>query len=151
LRPGTENISLIAGMCEALNNAYKNINTNIEHVKKMENLFIKRLNESGIEYTVNGSPRITGLINITFNGVDGQSLLMHLDMCGIAISFGSACASGSTKASSILLETGMNEKIAKETVRISIGKFINEDHIETLINQLISIISRLKRKEEKVG
>ena len=84
-------------------------------------------------------------MNITFFNVDGNSLVMNLDMNNIAISFGSACASGSTSAPLALLEMGMPDDEAKCTVRISIGKFITKDDIDNLADTINKIISRIKK------
>jgi len=148
LSPGTENISLIAGMSKALDIAYNKMIENSEHIKGMEQKFIHSLNDSNINYKINGFPRLSGIINVTFNDIDGHDLLMNLDLRGIAISFGSACASGSAKASSALLETGMLKEDAKKTVRISIGKFIKKKDIDTLIDNLKKIIPCSKPKGE---
>ena len=150
LRPGTENVSLISGMTEALAFAYAEMEKNILHIKKMEDLFIAELKKSEINFKINGNPRLSGLINITFNDIDGQTLLMQLDMLGIAISYGSACASGSSKPSTALLNIGLSEKSAKKTVRISIGKYITKDNILSLVSNLQSIIPKTDKVGEKV-
>lgn len=143
-RPGTESISLIAGMTEALKISFEDYNKNCEHIQKLENLFFSELDKTAIQYNVNGSPRLSGIINITFDNFDGQTLLMNLDMNGIAISYGSACSSGTSKPSSALLEIGLTEQKAKNTVRISIGKFINVDDIKYLVATLEKIICSSK-------
>jgi len=143
-RPGTENIALIAGMTEALKISFEDYNKNCEHIQKLENLFFSELDKTAIQYNVNGSPRLSGIINITFDNFDGQTLLMNLDMNGIAISYGSACSSGTSKPSSALLEIGLTEQKAKNTVRISIGKFINDDDIKYLVATLEKIICNSK-------
>ena len=143
-RPGTENIALIAGMTEALKISFEDYNKNYEHIQKLENLFFSELDKTAIQYNVNGSHRLSGIINITFDNFDGQTLLMNLDMNGIAISYGSACSSGTSKPSSALLEIGLTEQKAKNTVRISIGKFINVDDIKYLVATLEKIICNSK-------
>jgi len=140
ISPGTESPSLISGMAYALELSLINLNSNSKKIKEMENLFITLLNNTEIKYKLNGSPRLNGFINITFFDYDGYSLLLNLDMKNIAISYGSACSSGSAKASNALLVTGMDEKIAKNTVRISIGNFINDEDIEKLVKTLEEII-----------
>ncbi len=141
-RPGTESISLIAGMSEALKIALENLDSNKQHIENLENLFFSELDKTKISYTVNGKNRMKGFINITFHEVDGQSLLMNLDINGIGVSFGSACSSGTTKASNALLEIGLNQKAAKETIRISIGNFITKDNIFSIINSITNIINQ---------
>ena len=142
IRPGTENPSLISGMCYALEIATEDLDKNSKHIKKMENLFVKLLNESKINYKINGHSRLEGILNITFFDFDGHSLLLNLDMRNIAISFGSACASGTAKASPSLLSIGLKDDIAKNTVRISIGKHIMEQDIYTLVDALKGIIQK---------
>ena len=101
-------------------------------------------------YKINGSPRIQGFFNITFYDYDGQALLMNLDMNGIAISYGSACSSGSTKISPALLDIGMSEKDAKNTVRISIGKFITQENILFLIDKINLVVSKNHKEKTHV-
>ena len=103
IRPGTESPSLISGMCHALEIAMNDLEKNSIHINNMENLFFELLDKTNIKYNVNGKSRLKGIINITFFDYDGHSLLLNLDMRNIAISFGSACASGTAKASPVLL------------------------------------------------
>ena len=77
---------------------------------------------------------------MTFPNTDGQSLVMQLDMAGIGISFGSACASGTAKASSILQDVGLTEEEALSTVRISFGKIHSLNDIETVVNAIYQIL-----------
>jgi len=138
--PGTENVSMISGMAHALEISIKGINKDTNHILEMEKLFFKLLDDTSIKYKLNGENRLPGFINITFFDFDGHSLLLNLDMKNIAISFGSACSSGSAKASTALLSTGMKENIANKTVRISIGKFITEENIIHLVQSIEKII-----------
>ncbi len=140
-RPGTESTSLIAGMSEALKVAIKNLSSNKKHINQLEHLFISELDKTNVSYTLNGKSRMNGFLNITFHGIDGQALLMNLDMNGIGVSFGSACSSGSTKASNALLEIGLDQKSAKETIRISIGNFITEKNIFSIVQSINEIIT----------
>ena len=145
LRAGTENISFIAGMELALKIAYDNLQINNDKIKILEQYFINKLNSYNIKYRINGVDRLPGFLNITFFEVDGNNLLMNLDMHNISISFGSACSSGTTSAPIALLESGMPHNEAKCTVRISIGKFINEPEINKLAEALNEIIGRIKK------
>ena len=85
-------------------------------------------------------------MNITFFGVEGHALLMNLDILGIAISYGSACSSGSANAPLALLEIGMPKNEASSSVRISIGKMIKREDIDKLISSLSDIILRIQKK-----
>jgi len=146
MRAGTENISAIAGMDLALNIAHSNFTSNHDYVKSLENHFLKKLTENNIDYRINGEHnRINGILNITFFQVDGHALLINLDMLNIAISYGSACSSGSASVPKTLLEINMPEEEARCTVRISIGKTINIDDIDFLADSIKNIIGRIKK------
>ena len=123
-------------------------NTLLENKKKileLENYFIGLLENSNIQYRLNGINRIKGIMNLTFFGVEGHGLLMNLDMQGIAISYGSACSSGSANAPQALIEMGMEENEARCSVRISIGKMIKKNDIKQLFETICNIISRIKK------
>ena len=146
LRAGTENISSIAGMSLALEIAETDYTNNRKIVSDLEKYFINALNTANINYRINGLNRIPGILNITFFDVEGHSLLMNLDMLGIAISYGSACSSGSASVPLALLEIGMPKYEASCSVRISIGKMIKKEDIDKLINSLSNIILRIQKK-----
>jgi len=144
LRPGTENISAIAGLGLAISKACKNINQNIEYVKNLENIFLEQLDSYKINYVLHIENRLPGVLAIGFPNIDGQSLLIALDLKGVAVSFGSACSSGTTKASQILLDSEISEELAQSTLRISFGKIHSEEDILYVAKQLSDIIKRLK-------
>ena len=145
LRAGTENISSILGMAKALEIANDSLFENKKKILELENYFIELLENSNIQYRLNGENRLSGIMNLTFFGVEGHGLLMNLDMQGIAISYGSACSSGSANAPQALIEIGMKEDEARCSVRISIGKMIQKDDIKKLFNSICNIISRIKK------
>ena len=140
LRPGTENIVGIHGMSIALQKSMETIDEWSEKIKNYDNLFLENLDKLDVRYTVNGENRISGILNITFDEISSQDLVIALDMQGYAISGGSACSSGSVKASLTLSEIGMDEKLALKTVRISFGKNLTKDNIIGLSNSISSII-----------
>ena len=143
LRPGTENISGIAGLGLSISMACDNIEKNIKYVKNLEEIFIKQLNSYKINYILHIKDRLPGVITIGFPNIDGQSLLIALDLKGIAVSFGSACSSGTTKASQILLDAGIDENLAKSTLRFSFGKIHTEEDVKYVTEQLSIILKRL--------
>ena len=147
LRSGTENISSILGMAKALEISNDNNDTNKRQILKLESYFIELLKQSNIDYRINGANRLPGILNITFFGVEGHGLLMNLDMQGIAISYGSACSSGSANAPQALIEIGMEENEARCSVRISIGKMIVKDDIDKLFISIKNIVDRVKSNE----
>lgn len=145
LRAGTENISSILGMAKALEISNETLLENKKKILELENYFIGLLENSNIQYRLNGINRLKGIMNLTFFGVEGHGLLMNLDMQGIAISYGSACSSGSANAPQALIEMGMEEKEARCSVRISIGKMIEKNDIKQLFETICNIISRIKK------
>ena len=145
LRPGTENISGIAGLGMAISKACDNIKENMSYINGLEKAFINKLNHYNIDYIIHIKDRLPGVLAMAFPGIDGQSLLIGLDLKGIAVSFGSACSSGTTKASKILLDAGINENLAKSTLRISFGKIHTKNDVEYVAEQLSIILERLKK------
>jgi cysteine desulfurase len=148
LRPGTENIPGIAGFGLAAQLATKEIITNIENILNLEKRFLSALTNNNIQFTRHCNSHIPGLMNISFHDVKSQSLIMNLDMEGIAISAGSACASGTLTASKVLLQLGVSEKLASESVRISLGKLHSEDDVDYIIKKIIQLIPRLHKTAE---
>jgi cysteine desulfurase len=144
LRPGTENIPGIAGFGLAAELATENLPTNIENILELEKRFLNARTENSIEFTRHCTSHIPGLMNISFHDVLSKPLLMNLDMEGVAISAGSACASGTLKASKVLLQMGVSEKLASESVRISLGKLHTKDDVDYAIQKIIELITRLK-------
>ena len=91
--------------------------------------------------------RIPGVFNITFPNMDGKNLVMQLDMNGIGISFGAACASGTTKTSNMLIDMKLSEEEASSTVRISFGKIHDHDDIKIVVESIHDIFNKYKKKE----
>ncbi|SVD03684.1 uncharacterized protein METZ01_LOCUS356538, partial [marine metagenome] len=105
-----------------------------------------QLNDKDIDYKINGSERVPGVLNMTYPNIDGQSLVMQLDIAGIGISFGAACASGTTKPSKMLLNMGITEKEAQSTVRISFGKIHSLKDVETVVKAIHQILIQQSEK-----
>ncbi len=146
LRPGTENIAGIAGLGMAIKMATDSLEQNTNYIKTLESLFIDGLNKNNINYILHIEDRVPGVFALGFPKIDGQSLLISLDLKGIAVSFGSACSSGTTKASQILLDAGIDNEIAKSTLRFSFGKIHSKDDINYIVEQLSIILKRLDKK-----
>lgn len=157
-RAGTENVAGIVGFGTAIELITKNID---EHIKKLTRLRDKLIDGIlKIPYTrLNGHPikRLPGNVNVSFEFVDGESLILSLDMEGICVSSGSACTAGSIDPSHVLLAIGLPEEIAHGSLRLTIGEENTEEEIDTVINKLPKIVDRLRQmsplfervKEEK--
>ena len=140
LRASTENIGGIGGFGMAAELSTSKLKENTDHILRLESYFLNLLNEQNISYTINGTKRIPGVFNITFHGVNGQDLVMQLDFSGIGISFGSACTSGTVKASEMLLEMGITKEDALSTVRISFGKIHQLEDVKKVADSIGEIL-----------
>ena len=140
LRASTENIGGIGGFGMAAELSTSKLKENTSHILRLESYFLNLLNEQNISYTINGTKRIPGVFNITFHGVNGQDLVLQLDFSGIGISFGSACTSGTVKASEMLLEMGITKEDALSTVRISFGKIHQLEDVKKVADSIGEIL-----------
>ncbi len=142
--PGTENIFAIAGLGFAIEMLSKN---NSEKTRRLRDKIIDVLLEEVPGSKLNGSreKRLPNNINVTFKGVEGESLMIALDREGIAVSTGSACASGSLAPSYVLLALGLAHEEAHGSLRISLGRFTTEKEVDYLLEKLPPIINRLRK------
>jgi len=150
-RAGTENVAAIVGFAESVRIAIANMNENYIKVKKLNDYFWKGLVSSGIKELIKNSSSENSpyILSITFNpshyNNESESMLMFLDIHGIAASSGSACASGTLKPSHVILAAGYSEEYSKGTLRFS---FSAENTIAQ-IDYTISILSKLAEKIRK--
>ena len=145
-RAGTENIPGIVGYAKACEIAKANMDNHIETLTKLRTKLIDGILEK-IPYTkVNGSleHRLPGNVNFSIEFIEGEGILLMLDMLGIAASSGSACTSGSLDPSHVLMAMGLPHEIAHGSLRLSIGDFTTEEDIDYIIDNLPKIIERLR-------
>lgn len=145
-RAGTENVAGIVGLAKALELAYENLE---EHNKKLIYLRDKLIEEvtSKIDYVrLNGHPqkRLPGNVNFSIEFIEGEALLLSLDMMGIAASSGSACTSGSLDPSHVLLAIGLPHEIAHGSLRFTLGDFNTEEDVDYVVENLVKIVKRLR-------
>ncbi len=141
LRAGTENIASIVGMAVALKNNLSHLDENVAHIKKLEQKLIDGLHEKEIQFVRNGSSmHVPGNISLSFDNCEGEALLHRLDLMGISVSTGSACNSEDTQVSHVLQEIGLSDRLARGTIRISLGKTNTEEDIEIILSALSKII-----------
>ncbi|MTD42372.1 aminotransferase class V-fold PLP-dependent enzyme [Erwinia sp. CPCC 100877] len=147
-RAGTENLAGITGMATAvslLTDTEKQQRR--EQYHRYEKLIIEKLNEAKIAYRINGNPdnKLAHILNLHFEGVPSDLLLMHLDLRGIAVSTGSACTAGTVDPSHVLEALyGKEHPAIKESVRISFGLGNDEAQIHYFADQLIEIIHKIR-------
>ena len=139
-RASPENFGGSGGFGMAAELSTSKLEENTNHILRLESYFLNLLNEQNISYTINGTKRIPGVFNITFHGVNGQDLVMQLDFSGIGISFGSACTSGTVKASEMLLEMDITKEDALSTVRISFGKIHQLEDVKKVADSIGEIL-----------
>jgi cysteine desulfurase len=145
-RAGTENVPAIVGMGKALELAYDNLEAHNEKLISLRESLIEKI-EKNIDYVkLNGhrTKRLPGNVNFSFKFIEGESLLLSLDMVGIAGSSGSACTSGSLDPSHVLLAIGLSHEIAHGSLRLSLSEANTEEDIDYVVKNLVQIVQRLR-------
>lgn len=158
-RAGTENMASIVGMATAIKDATDYLQENAEKVTAMRNRLIDGL--KGIERSrINGDleHHLPGTLNMCFEGIEGESLLLLLDAKGICASSGSACTSGSLDPSHVLLSIGVPVEIAHGSLRLSISEYNTMEQMDHIVKSVPEVVSYLRsispvweriKKEEK--
>ena len=142
LRAGTEALHQIAGMAKALKLSYSNLETEQKHILELRKYLITQLKTAFPEFKINGNPDgFYTVLNVLlpFEATKTAMLLFHLDMKGIAVSRGSACQSGSIKASHVLAEMLSVEDLKKPSLRISFSHYNTKEDIDILVEALKTI------------
>lgn len=145
-RAGTENIAYMVGLGKAIEMATADIDGHNKQIMALRDGLIQRINDK-IDYVkLNGHPekRLPGNVNFSFEFIEGEALLLSLDMVGIAGSSGSACTSGSLDPSHVLLAIGLPHEIAHGSLRLSIGDFNSEEELDYVVDNLAEIVQRLR-------
>ena len=147
-RAGTENVAGAAGFAVALRLAYDEFDARNAHARTFRDRLLAEL-PARIPYTrVNGpldsARRISNNVNVCFQFVEGEAVLLGLDMAGIAASSGSACTSGSLEPSHVLTAMGVPTEIARSSLRLTVGKGNTPEEIETVLEVLPRLVARLR-------
>ncbi len=146
-RAATENLAGMAGLAKALEIAVENLDKNTEYMRKKRDRLIEGI-ENNIPYCrlngPRGDRRLCNNVNFSFKYIEGESILMLLNMYGIAASSGSACASGSLDPSHVLLAIGLPHEIAHGSLRLSISEDTTDEEIDKVIEVLPQIVQRLR-------
>lgn len=144
-RPSTENVAGIVGLGKAIEIAVDEMEQESERLSKLRDKLIKELIERIPYAKLNGPTgerRLPANVNISFVGVEGETLLLDLDDIGVFASTGSACASGDLEASHVLLAIGLSHGVAHGSIRLSLGETNTEEEVDYVINELPKIIKR---------
>ena len=145
LRPGTENVAGIVGMAPALELAVEELPEKTRLLQEMRDRLIRELTAMEA-VTLNGHPtrRLPGNVNVSFHYIEGESLLLSLDLQGVAASSGSACTSGSLDPSHVLLAMGLDHQTAHGSLRLSLGRGNSHEDVDYLLSVLPPIVKRLR-------
>ena len=145
-RAGTENVAGIVGMGAAITMATADIPGKIKRLSEMRDELIRLITEKIPFVRLNGhrEKRLCGNVNMCFRYIEGEALLLSLDLAGISASSGSACTSGSLDPSHVLLAIGLPHEIAHGSLRVSLGDFNTMEDVKYIADQLVIIVERLR-------
>lgn len=146
LRAGTYNTLGIIGMGEAARLAQEDLQEEHDKLWRLRERLRRGLEASIPDIVVNGDQEhcLPGTLNISFPSAEGESILLYLDMEGIEVSTGSACATGSLEPSYVLLAGGLDVELAHGSIRFSLGRFNSDEDVDTVIAKLPGIIARVR-------
>ena len=145
-RAGTENVPAIVGMGRAIELITAEMAEENARISGLRDRLIAGILDAIPESRLNGHPtkRLPGNVNVSIRYIEGEALLLSLDMAGIAASSGSACTSGSLDPSHVLLAIGLPHEIAHGSLRLTIGRDNTQDEIDRVLEELPRIVSRLR-------
>jgi cysteine desulfurase len=148
-RGGTENVPLIVGLAEALRRAEDLRDAYKAHTATLRDALWAGIQEEIPDVRLNGPDpgpdRLSNNLNISFEGVQGETALLGLDMQGVAASAGSACTTGNSEPSHVLLAMGMTENSARASLRLTVGRGNSLDEIDEVVSTLKDVIARTRQ------
>ena len=146
VRPGTENVPAIIGMARALELAAAEMDGKRKKLTGLRDRLIKGLLDID-QVVLNGHPdeRLPGNVNASFKHIEGESILLSLDLQGIAASSGSACSSGSLDPSHVLSAIGLDHQTAHGSIRFTLGYGTSDDDIDYVLEVIPSVVERLRK------
>ena len=146
-RAGTENVPGIVGLGKAVEIAEKNMKRDTEHLLTLRERLYSGIKNNIKDIKLNGHPekRLPNTLNVGFKYLEGESILLNLDMEGVAASTGSACTSGSLEPSHVLISMRVDPADAQGSIRFSLGKDNTKEEIDYVIKVLPPIIERLRK------
>lgn len=143
-RAGTENLPGIIALAQAIALLEQSQDLFIHHMQQMRDLFENELLKRLPNCVVNGfAPRVCNTSNLAFIGLDGESLLIHLDLEGISASHGSACSSGALEPSRVLVEMGIPLTQVHSSLRFSVGRSTTEDEIRQAVAIIVRVVEKM--------
>ncbi|MFH1458994.1 MAG: cysteine desulfurase family protein [Candidatus Omnitrophota bacterium] len=145
-RAGTENTLGIVGLAKAIEMRKLEMIDETKRLKTLREYFKNGLTKNIKDIQINGHPEdcLVSTLNISFSGVEGEAILLYLDLEGIAVSTGSACSSGSLDPSHVLLATGTTPELAHGSIRFSLGRSTTKAEIDYVIEKTTAVIKKLR-------
>jgi cysteine desulfurase len=145
-RAGTESVANIVAFGTAAELAAAELPGRNRQTKRLRDLFEKEVESRITNITFNGDRerRLSHVSNISFRFIEGEGLLIHLDMQGVAVSTGSACSSGTLEPSPVIIALGRNEELARGAIRFSFGKDNCDDDVDYAVNALVRAVESLR-------
>lgn len=146
LRPGTENVPAIVGFGEACRISSENLESEMKHIGRLRDRIEAGIVERIEKVSINGagSERVPNTCNVTVTRVEGEAMTMHLSMLGFALSSGSACATGDTDPSHVLLAMGVDPVDAQGALRISLGIGNTDEDVDRFLKAFPAVVARLR-------
>lgn len=146
LRSGTLNVPSIAGLGKAVELIREEKNKSVLKIRKIKNKIIKGLEKiDNIRFNGAGDSQLPNIINVSFKKAEGESILMMLDLAGVAVSTGSACSSGSLEPSHVLSAMGVAPEWSHGSIRVSLGRFNTEAEATIFLKEIEPIIKKLRQ------
>lgn len=147
-RAGTENVPAIVGLAQAVEILEQDQESAFRHMKSMRDKLESELQAHLKDVLINGQgARLVNTSNLSFLGVDGETLIINLDLAGISVSHGSACSSGAVEQPSrVLLNMGIPIQQARSAIRFSVSRFTTESEIDYCIKTTLDIVNRLRSR-----
>ena len=146
-RAGTENVAGIVGIGKAAELADIGLDEHIKKMKELKNYYVEEVTKKIPNIKINGAvnARLPGNSNISFEGINGNDLLLELDNVGICASSGSACNSKDPAPSHVLTAIGLNEDMIRGALRVTFGEFNTRDEVDYLVENLERCVKKLRK------
>ena len=146
LRAGTENVAGLVGLAEALTSATESLDAETTRLgalrDRLERGILERIDD--VRVNSGGASRVANTASMSFSAVDGESILLHLDLRGICAATGSACTTDEPEPSHVLLAMGVEPRLAQGTIRFSLGHGSTEEEIDQTIETMAEIVPKLR-------
>lgn len=155
-RAGTENVPLAVGLATAAGIAKEMLATELPRVSRLSEMLKAALRQGldGIRFNGNPTSSVPHIVSVSFDSkvaaLDGDALIMGLDLMGVAVTSGSACTSGSLQPSHVLTALGSDVKTARSTVRFSVGRYTTEDELKYAVECLGTVVTRMRGSKDAV-